>query len=1338
MSPEVRCSGELEKVVGPKGAVQDTHDTESLYQVTAQLPITQRIEIKVFNVLPNGAYSVAVSSKGTYRLQLAAPQGWNFVPKDGYDIQITGTGQNEEYVFFLTGFDVSGQVATAGMKTGPPNLYVSVLAVTESPSPSSVVITQSKTTADGSFILSSLSPGEYLVTVSDSKRLSGPEDVRSSTKITVSTSSFRMPKPLVLQGHVLRSSVTFAGRGIARILVLLYISKANTLTKADLEKFGCSKVPGKSSYPVPKELLPKIVEKPVCQALTDSEGAFSFSRLAGGEYFVVAHHEASLTPELKSQRLLIEPPFLRAQMEHRDFLLEPGFQVTAFHLSGGRVQLSNIPIVGAKIIVDGMISAESDKTGFYELMISKPGKYKIEVTLPKYQFPESVVELTPMTDRLPNFSPSSVQLCGMFLFSSSSKINQQDLPVVQFADGSHVIESAVATLSADHGSAKFCTYLPPGKHSLRLTNFSDFVRFSPSSLLVDLSVGPPKDLLFTQFQAKVEGEIFCAVDCTVAAGQQLAVKLVPSDGRSADELTYFAYVQADPKSARHAIYFFDSVFPGAYEVQLVMVPDTEPSPLITFPANNWCWAPSSDQEKASHPRLITIVDKNLDVRSTPSLRFEQTGFRIHLEAPLLDAGFDRPVDFTVAPLDDHKTSKKHGHKAPANPVSSAKSVHYTFTKPVSTICLPKEPQSISFEAKTDCLRLATPQPSIVHLTKDVPVSNPAFSVQLQVSELPINVTVEVSAEFVSLSELSMPHLLVEAAIEKPDKTVNPTIPLASTWEKHGEKYVAKSGLWVAPGDLVHLAVRPSPDSVSAVYPLIVPSTRTVRIPGPLSLHSSHYDVKEVFPDPLSKKTPLLSTDCSTALRRAFGDLSAVFVMQPGFFFTGSVVPPVDKVLVSVFADEELVSYTLPTEPIDLSDFSDMANEALPTLVTRTLTNATGFFKIGPVYFHEGGRSVSPSSLLTVRLQKPGYEFSQKTPDGDKAGSADHLWTFSSHKLALVELKLADEAGNPLQNTLVTIVGSAYRGSETTGSSGLVRYVGLPPGEYYLQPMLKEYEFMIRKGSTVVSLMEHAVSVVEGGSISLGLVGKRVAFSAFGKVTSLSGFPEADVIVEAKMISKAEIGDKQRVYPPSDAEPAVECRQQSSNVGFPYPLEQAVTGRDGQFKLRGLFPGCFYSVTVGGQSMQKAPDTLDEFVEHSAAGTQHTVPRSIVVRMTTEDVSGLHFFLTPLVSMGTISATVDTLDLLLPGLSIVIHPVNQPERSVVRHKFSVGSRLFFLSGKQLQPLLGGAYTILLEANFNPSVRDQNTTVQKFDFNLRSTSSHHFSFTYLPNVDANSRI
>nr|VZH92729.1 unnamed protein product [Spirometra erinaceieuropaei] len=46
MYPEVSCSGELEKVIAPKGTIEAAHDTESLYRVSAQLPITQRIEIK--------------------------------------------------------------------------------------------------------------------------------------------------------------------------------------------------------------------------------------------------------------------------------------------------------------------------------------------------------------------------------------------------------------------------------------------------------------------------------------------------------------------------------------------------------------------------------------------------------------------------------------------------------------------------------------------------------------------------------------------------------------------------------------------------------------------------------------------------------------------------------------------------------------------------------------------------------------------------------------------------------------------------------------------------------------------------------------------------------------------------------------------------------------------------------------------------------------------------------------------------------------------------------------------------------------------------------------------
>ncbi len=53
-------------------------------------------------------------------------------------------------------------------------------------------------------------------------------------------------------------------------------------------------------------------------------------------------------------------------------------------------------------------------------------------------------------------------------------------------------------------------------------------------------------------------------------------------------------------------------------------------------------------------------------------------------------------------------------------------------------------------------------------------------------------------------------------------------------------------------------------------------------------------------------------------------------------------------------------------------------------------------------------------------------------------------------------------------------------------------------------MLKEYEFMVRKsdGKGLEAPMEHALNIVDGGSLTVELVGQRVAFSAFGEVSLL--------------------------------------------------------------------------------------------------------------------------------------------------------------------------------------------------------------------------------------------
>lgn len=80
----------------------------------------------------------------------------------------------------------------------------------------------------------------------------------------------------------------------------------------------------------------------------------------------------------------------------------------------------------------------------------------------------------------------------------------------------------------------------------------------------------------------------------------------------------------------------------------------------------------------------------------------------------------------------------------------------------------------------------------------------------------------------------------------------------------------------------------------------------------------------------------------------------------------------------------------------------------------------------------------------------------------------------------------------------------FRDSKTSDSRGIVRYIGIPSGEYYIQPMLKEYEFFIRNGSQghLEPPMEHALTVVDGESLIIDLIGRRVAYSVFGEVSEL--------------------------------------------------------------------------------------------------------------------------------------------------------------------------------------------------------------------------------------------
>jgi len=222
--------------------------------------------------------------------------------------------------------------------------------------------------------------------------------------------------------------------------------------------------------------------------------------------------------------------------------------------------------------------------------------------------------------------------------------------------------------------------------------------------------------------------------------------------------------------------------------------------------------------------------------------------------------------------------------------------------------------------------------------------------------------------------------------------------------------------------------------------------------------------------------------------------SVIFTATKGLFVSGSITPALEGATITLESDQ------------------------LDQPVTIT-TDQKGSYSLGPF----------PRDIkYTVKADKLGYVITET-----KTGS------FAAKKLASVLVRISDVSGNQLAGVVVSLSGgeSNYRTNEQTGPNGSLSFLALSPGEYFVKPVLKEYEFEPK--SKLITVKEGAEEVVD-------IVGTRVAFSLFGSLTSLKGDPEAGVTMEA-------VGQG-------------DCAKYQ---------EEGTTGQDGKFRIRGLQPSCSY-------------------------------------------------------------------------------------------------------------------------------------------------------------------
>ncbi|KAH6758040.1 Carbohydrate-binding-like fold [Perilla frutescens var. hirtella] len=266
---------------------------------------------------------------------------------------------------------------------------------------------------------------------------------------------------------------------------------------------------------------------------------------------------------------------------------------------------------------------------------------------------------------------------------------------------------------------------------------------------------------------------------------------------------------------------------------------------------------------------------------------------------------------------------------------------------------------------------------------------------------------------------------------------------------------------------------------------------------------------------------------------------APFSGRLGLYIEGSVSPPLSHVNIRVVAQGD--SHVSPLKKGDTA--------------LETTTGTDGSFGAGPLY---------DDISYTVDASKPGYHVKQ-------VGQ----YSFSCQKLGQISVRLysREESNEPFPSVLLSLSGEdGYRNNSVTGVGGTFMFDNLFPGSFYLRPLLKEYSF---------SPPAQAIDLGSGESKEVVFHATRVAFSALGKVTLLSGQPKEGVSVEARAESK----------------------------GF---YEETVTDSSGSYRLRGLQPDTTYVIKIARKS------------ELGGALIERASPKSLTVKVGNGDIKDLDF------------------------------------------------------------------------------------------------------------------
>ncbi|TNN18251.1 Nodal modulator 2 isoform 1 [Schistosoma japonicum] len=1259
----------------------------------------------VTDVLPNGAYSVPLYDEGVYRIRLTTPKGWHIEPSDGYilDLLSDSNACSRDFDFNIVGFSVFGQVTTSGMQTGPSGLSVRLTDPT-----SHKPILHNFTQNQGYFTISPVTPGSYLVTISNQDH-SDKDHTRASVSIKVQSDSISLSEPIILLGHFLRGRVVdFSQSPLVNARVFLFCNKTKTVIKSPTLSTSVSK------YVV--EILGEIHHKFVLtqESLTDTDGYFTFDRLPGGDYLLVPLYMLQNSSVVFS----FTPKFLPVIMEHTDVDLGSStFTLQSFTLNPGRIMWPNsAPIPSAKVTITGASqqSVVTDINGFYQLNNLFPGEYKFQVEVESAYFETSVMSLNYELESLPNLTADKVSVCGSLIpadMSSNLKF-KVDVIVRNIANDTQTIRTET---NLEGTVFRFCTFLIPGRYSLHpdvsllgshQQSDETALRFSPSEIMIDLTGPPVNNVTFSQFRAKLFGRINCLHTCSNYKTPFFAQLTLLHSNTVEPKLYEFIPSKND---SRVAFFKAENMLPGEYVIQVVFYAGTSFSTI-----DSWCWSHPNklDDRKfqvlESSKRILRIHSSDLHYDKESALDFHQTGFLIpvHIELPNYVTRIPDVLLYASNSVqENNKTTENF--------------LMWNLTKTCNKICLPSPEKVYKISSFSTCAQIKLLQTTEINPSSDCHISlNSTVLIRIGVEKLPVFIHVKldkVAERFMGdLKELfSSPYLFqVEDSI--PNTSVAHSNLVETIWYKKPDSFEPPSTIgifWVNIKNTVRVTPKLSNLKSNHMVHLIThPSSLEINLQSGASQQQQLIEnstcslATPKFQAPISPSVNNVQSLCASL----FVGQNIEFTLTVAVNLRGRIDPPTEKVDIQLYnklpqLSEEASTYIqhdlplLPANSVsDLVVESEEDNSSEPIAVTQSDNQGLFFFNALHLKDYEAFsiKSLSDvSKMYRITLSKTGYKFDLTNETYVEQNSGSFNWYVKSIRLSLVEVfvykhPVSEDSRHPLSAVLISIIGEGHRANHLTNDDGVVRFVGLSPGQYYIRPMMKEYSFTVISPSQSESGQAVPVQVEEGKSAVVILSSLRIAFSATGTVTSLAGVPESGVLVEATWLPEPQhslhndlLGLKSNNN--------MTCRLRLDQVNI-IPREQSVTDSNGTFRIRGLMPGCIYAISV--HTNPFLPNLLyDQLTRISSRSSpvdvEYAIPDHLNLQMLSSDINGIHFYIIRHLCTSMITVSVQTPDNYLPTLQLVVFPVGHPENIIAKHDFGIDSSLFSLSGSKLIPMIG---------------------------------------------------